>query len=532
MDSKLAMKPHSRQPNPLFAAIAFVLLGIVWVLFAPIQFGGQTAYVIVSGNSMEPGMHRGDLVIVRQATDYQIGDIVTYRHPEIGPVIHRIVAQEDSRFVFKGDNNDWIDAYRPDQTEFIGKFWLQIPSAGRIIEQLRAPWSMAFLAAVLGVMVVTSVKGEKSLRQGRRHGRKNALKGQSYSMSHLSRNKADLLFALATLTLASLLPALFAFTRPLTRTLYDDLTYQHSGVFSYSAPAPPGIYDTDAVQTGEPIFRRLITLVTVNFDYRFEADQADNLAGTYRLMAEISNSSGWKWAIELQPETAFSGPTFTTSSVVDLSRAQALIDSVEQQTGLPPQQYTLTIAPMVVISGSLADQSLRDAFSPRLVFQLDNLQMQLVSNSSGTADAADPLKPSQPGLLKRAREAPNTLSLLGLTLQVSTARQVAVLGGVLALAGMLGLGLLMFQAGHGDEIARIQAKYGPLLIAVRNNDLAASGRVIEVASIDDLVKIAERDGRMILHQADGSSHHYFIQDNNLTYRYQAGISSQGKDEAQ
>ena len=529
---RLVMKSYPRRPNPFFAATAFVLMGVVWLLFAPIQFGGQAAYVIVAGNSMEPRLHRGDLVIVRQATDYQIGDIVTYRHPEIGPIIHRIVAQEGNRFVFKGDNNAWIDSYLPIQAEFIGKFWLHVPSAGRIIEQLRTPWAMALLAAVLGVMVVTSVKGDQTQHHGRRPGRKRLIKGQPRSMSHLSRNKADLFFALATLVLASLLLALFAFTRPLTRTLFDDITYQHSGVFSYSAPTPPGIYDTDTVQTGEPIFRRLITLVTVNFDYQFTADQPDDLAGTYRLMAEIGNSSGWQWTVELQPEAAFSGPTFTASGVVDLARVQALIDSVEQQTGLASQQYTLAIVPTVVVSGSLAGQSLRDVFSPRLVFQLDELQMQLALDSSSAADASDPLKPAQAGLLKRAHEAPNTISLLGLALQISTARQLAVMGLVLSLAGMLGVGLLMFRARQGDEASRIQLKYGPLLIAVHGSDLAANGRVIEVATMDDLVKIAERDGRMILHQENGSSHYYFIQDNDLTYRYQAGALLQGKDKTQ
>ncbi|MBI1877783.1 MAG: signal peptidase I [Chloroflexi bacterium] len=471
------MKPYQRHPNPLFAATAFVLMGVVWFLFAPIQFGGQTAYVIVAGNSMEPRLHRGDLVIVRQASDYQIGDIVTYRHPEIGPIIHRIVAQEGSAFVFKGDNNAWIDSYQPVQAEFIGKFWLQVPSAGRIIEQLRTPWLMALLAAMLGVMLVIPFKGAQTQRYGRRPGQKRTIRGQARSMNHLSRNKADLLFVLATLILASLLLALFAFTRPLIRTLSDDITYQHSGVFSYSAPAPPGIYDTDTVQTGEPIFRRLITLVTMNFDYQFTADQPGDLSGTYRLMAEISNSSGWKWLVELQPEATFSGSTFTASGVLDLSRIQALIDSVEQQTGLPPQQYTLTLAPTVAISGTLAGQPWRDTFSPRLVFQLDELQMQLAPNSSGAADASDPLKPAQPGLLKRAHEAPNTISLLGLTLQVSTARQLAVMGLAFSLAGLLGLGLFMFRATQGDEASRIHSKYGPLLIAVHSNDLAASGRV-------------------------------------------------------
>jgi len=37
---------------------------------------GQAAYVIVTGNSMEPGFHLGDLAIVRRASIYQIGGIL------------------------------------------------------------------------------------------------------------------------------------------------------------------------------------------------------------------------------------------------------------------------------------------------------------------------------------------------------------------------------------------------------------------------------------------------------------------------
>ena len=52
---------------------------------------------------------------------------------------------------------------------------------------------------------------------------------------------------------------LFAFTRPLSRTMFDEAKYQHVGRFSYSAAAPPGLYDGNVVKTGEPVFRRLIS---------------------------------------------------------------------------------------------------------------------------------------------------------------------------------------------------------------------------------------------------------------------------------
>lgn len=106
---QLSMNPRWRWLRTLSAALVLLLVAVAWIAVAPIQFGGQAAFVIVNGNSMEPVYHRGDLVIARQVFDYQIGEIVAYRHPQIGPVIHRIIGREDDRFVFKGDHNTWID---------------------------------------------------------------------------------------------------------------------------------------------------------------------------------------------------------------------------------------------------------------------------------------------------------------------------------------------------------------------------------------------------------------------------------------
>jgi signal peptidase I len=502
------------------AAIGFGLMVVAWITFAPVQFGGQAAYVIVTGNSMEPVFHRGDLVILRKASDYQIGDIATYRHPDIGPVIHRIVALEGSRFVFKGDNNTWVDSYQPVQAELIGKFWLYVPFAGKIMGLLRTPWSIALLVAVAGGIGMTSARGSQARRRELRRGSQSARERVVF-VNVLRDSKTDLFFVLAMLALASFLLALFAFTRPLSRTISEEISYQQTGVFSYSAAAPPGLYDTDTVKTGDPIYRRLITRVNVSFDYRLLATQPHDLRGTYRLVAELGTSSSWQWDLELQPETTFSGNAFSASSVVDLSRVQAVIDNLERQTGVSPQQYTLAIVPTVIVSGTLAGQELRDQFSPRLVFFLDALQMQLASDKGRASDASNPLKPTQTGLQKRDREVTNTISLVGLSLAVSTARPVSLIGLGLSLIGIAGLGVSTLRAAQMDEASRIRSKYGSLLVAVCGSDLEAGKHIIQVAAINDLAKIAERTGRMILHEERGPTHYYFVQDSDVTYCYQS-----------
>lgn len=119
----------------LFASLAAISL--LLVLAAPVQIGGWFSYVIVNGNSMEPVYHKGDLIALLDAPPYRIGDIVTYRHPEIGPVIHRIIGVHQDAFVLKGDNNSWDDSFTPQANDIIGRAWLRIPSAGKHLALLK-----------------------------------------------------------------------------------------------------------------------------------------------------------------------------------------------------------------------------------------------------------------------------------------------------------------------------------------------------------------------------------------------------------
>ena len=117
----------------LRAAIGMIITALAWVLLVPLQMGGQTSYVIVDGNSMEPVFYKDDLVLLRAQPEYEVGDIVTYKHPNIGTVIHRIVGRELDHYLLQGDNNGWIDPYEPVRADLTGKYWLHFPGAGKIL---------------------------------------------------------------------------------------------------------------------------------------------------------------------------------------------------------------------------------------------------------------------------------------------------------------------------------------------------------------------------------------------------------------
>lgn len=126
---------------------------------------GGTAYVIVSGNSMEPTLHAGDVVLTVRRGSYDVGDVVAYRIPKGGPgagvlVIHRIVGGSASAgYVMQGDNRAGRDAWRPRPRGIAGEAAVTVPRLGVALAWLRTPLGLATLAALVTLLVVLGGSG-------------------------------------------------------------------------------------------------------------------------------------------------------------------------------------------------------------------------------------------------------------------------------------------------------------------------------------------------------------------------------------
>ena len=127
-----------------------VLLAAAWWFIAPPQLGGSTTFVTVDGTSMLPSLRRSDLVALRPQATYRVGEVVGYRSTLIHRVVlHRIVAIHGDRYTFKGDNNSFVDPEQPTRTQLVGRLWVHLPSAGRLVSALHRPGVAGGLAAVL-----------------------------------------------------------------------------------------------------------------------------------------------------------------------------------------------------------------------------------------------------------------------------------------------------------------------------------------------------------------------------------------------
>jgi signal peptidase I len=487
---------------------------ISWLILAPTQLGGSVTYVIVDGNSMEAKFHRGDLILLRKAATYKVGDAVTYQNAEMGRyVFHRIINLNLDRFVLQGDNNAWLDSYQPTQEEIVGKLWMHLPRVGKAVEWLRLPINMALAVGLLGGSLMSSMMIRPSKHE----------KGKNKPSSNFGGLLTILWYFLGFIVLTFLALGIFAFTRPLTRTV-GKIPYQQEGKFFYSATGTTGVYDTDQVRSGEPIFPKLTCFLNLGFAYSMSANQLQDISGTHQLYARVlDEQSGWHRTIPMIAATGFVGNSYLTMATLDLCQVEALVNLMEQETGFHQNAYTLEIVSHVDIMAKVAGQQVQDSFDPTLAFRFDEVHFYLANNDA----QANPLQLSKQSLTGNSDLEANILPLLDWKPTVQMMRGIALIGLGLSLGGFLGIGWYIYTMAYQSQEALIRLRYGALIMDVQERSLDTSSPVMDVGTIDDLARMAERQNTMILHMTVNFLNYYLVQSNGTTYRYVTNPGKQG-----
>jgi signal peptidase len=171
VDAASSQTPREPKARRLASRVTMVvlcagLLTMVVFLRPHRVLDGPVEYVVVAGHSMDPHFASGDLVVVKRASQYHIGDVIAFKVPA-GPngtgghVIHRIVGGSPSRgWITRGDNRNTNDPWRVQPSEILGRQWLHVPFYRHITDVIPPQLLFATLAGIAAVLLAWPSKLE------------------------------------------------------------------------------------------------------------------------------------------------------------------------------------------------------------------------------------------------------------------------------------------------------------------------------------------------------------------------------------
>lgn len=517
------------------------LVAAFWLVAGPRQLGGPVSYALVSGSSMEPRLHRGDLVLLRQGGAPRVGDVVGYRDPEIGRVVlHRVIRRNGDRYVMKGDNNSFVDPTQPARADLVGRLWVRLPAAGSAIAWLREPLHAAVLGALAVLAAGLSTRGGPWRR--RRAASRPVTRlplGPSSPYSDpaagplLDRRAAApsvrvaapsdaaaraLLAVFGVAALAGLAVTSWAGAQTSMQRAAVAGGYTQSGSISYAGRASPSaVYPGGAVRTGQPVFDRIARRVRVRFDYRLAGRGVRDVSGTVRLVGHLRNGKDWRQPVDLGGPIAFRGDRATATAVLDVAALRALGDGTNALIGSSVGTYRLTVEPRVHVRGTVGGRPIDARLGQIAAFELDRLSLRPVDGARFARTKSETWR------IPQARH----VTVLGARLPAGRFRAISIAFSLVALAGAAAAAawsLAVRRRAGAPRTLEWRLRDREVVDVEEGQPLAA--RVVDVASIGDLLRLADLYERALVRQREGDAWHYLVVEDGVGYRYTSVLADE------
>lgn len=163
-----------------YIVLAFILATAVLLIVSIFPITGNIKVLIVLSGSMEPAVHTGSVVVVRQAVNYKVGDIITFgpNTKNQVPTTHRIaeIRVQEGQTIYKtrGDANNAEDMKEVFGKDVIGKVYISVPYAGYIVDFVRKPLGLVLVVVLPAIFIVYDevrkiVSEIKKIRKTRLH---------------------------------------------------------------------------------------------------------------------------------------------------------------------------------------------------------------------------------------------------------------------------------------------------------------------------------------------------------------------------
>lgn len=121
---------------PVRSILEQVAVAGIVVLLALLVLGAWRP-IRVTGWSMHPALHPGDVVVVRTSRQVNVGEVILFQAPGHGAVLHRVIGVNRTGAVrTRGDSNAIADRAALDRRDVVGPVRFVLP-VGRVLARWR-----------------------------------------------------------------------------------------------------------------------------------------------------------------------------------------------------------------------------------------------------------------------------------------------------------------------------------------------------------------------------------------------------------
>lgn len=307
-----------------------------------------------------------------------------------------------------------------------------------------------------------------------------------------------------------------------------DLTVKFKADSAYSGISlgiPPVITPTPTpvmtpadkmVGTETVLFSKLVNKLDMSFKYSFSANQpVSSLNQTLRITATLENPDLWSRDIVLVDPIAITSNT-TTKFEIDMNDLNRMLENIRTETGVPVDSCTLTIKPEVSVKGQTNFGDINDSFKPALSTSL----------GKGMIEWKEKLVQNKPGSIGSEQIVSNTDKYLGFS--VSGFRMLSIIL-ILLLILFFAFSAFVYWRTQPAAISsfekaylKINQKHAGRIVESVDQHANFQGTAVNLASFEDLLKLADELNRPIIHFADGEIkgvHYYYLLDGESRYQY-------------
>lgn len=343
------------------------------------------------------------------------------------------------------------------------------------------------------------------------------------------RQRLSILVILLAAVLAGAAATAYVFCLPVTvAEEIPILKYHHEAKIGYRVRLKSNaFYSSPVLEPGSPCLTAFVQGVEAQLTYRFTAEDQVRLKGTSGVtaVAQAFTRQGdkiwkvWERTYFLKPPQAFQLEGKTASLEerlwVDVEQYNRLVESLAQEAKVGFSEARLLLRWDLALEASSSKGAASDRLSPVLILPLN--QTTFEAGGEPTAERSGAFTARQ-------------IVRLPMRENLRGGLPAGLAAGVILLL-LFALGTEARQVSAAEAaMTSIQRRYGAFMAEVKEAEEETTADGVSLASIDDLVKVADELGKPVLYRRAGEEILFFVVDGRTRYAYRLALPPAGEGE--